>query len=86
MSTYGRLKIQCLYVAGTLTECPLRRRDCLREMYVSGGLTVNVPPCGTSSSLCGLQDSRYFCAFFRRARSQGRGLRSARVTQEGRSL
>ena len=25
MSAYGRLKIQCLYVAGTMTECPLRR-------------------------------------------------------------
>ena len=25
VSAYERLKLQCLYVAGTMTECPLRR-------------------------------------------------------------
>ena len=25
VSAYERLKMQCLYVAGTMTECPLRR-------------------------------------------------------------
>ena len=25
VSAYGRLKMQCLYVAETMTECPLRR-------------------------------------------------------------
>ena len=37
--------MQCLYVAGTLTACPLRRGVCLWEvkmqcLYVAGTLTV----------------------------------------------
>ena len=32
--------MQCLYVAGTLTECRLRRGVCLQEVSVSRGLTV----------------------------------------------
>ena len=28
VSTYGRLKMQHLYVAGTMTECPFRRGVC----------------------------------------------------------
>ena len=40
MSTYGRSKIQCLYVAGIMTECPLRRGVHLWEMSISRGLTV----------------------------------------------
>ena len=44
VSTYGRLIMQCLYVAGTLTECPLRRGVQLREVSVSGDSTVYTDP------------------------------------------
>ena len=32
MSAYGRLKMQCLYVTGTSTDCPLR--DCALKCSV----------------------------------------------------
>ena len=32
VSTYGRFKMQCLYVTGTMTECLLRRRVHLWEV------------------------------------------------------
>ena len=32
--------MQCLYVAGTITKCPLTGGVRLREVSVSGGLTV----------------------------------------------
>ena len=40
VSAYGRLKIQCLYVARRMTKCPLTRGVRLREVSVGGGLTV----------------------------------------------
>ena len=43
VSAYGRLKMQCFYVAGAMTECLLRRGAFLREarlqiqrLYVAG--------------------------------------------------
>ena len=38
--TYRRLKMLCLYAAGTSTECPLRRGVSLQKVSVSGGSTV----------------------------------------------
>ena len=32
VSDYGRLKMQCLYVTGTMNECLLRRGVRLREV------------------------------------------------------
>ena len=40
VSAYERLKMLCLYVAGYMTRCPLRRGVRLREVSVSGGSTV----------------------------------------------
>ena len=29
VSAFGRLKMKCLYVSGTMAECPLRKGVCL---------------------------------------------------------
>ena len=40
VSAYGRLKVKCLYVAGTMNKYPLRRGVCLwevkNEVFVCG--------------------------------------------------
>ena len=45
MSAYGRLKIHHLYVAGTMTDCPLKRGVCLWEVK-------------NSTFVCGWDDDR----------------------------
>ena len=45
VSAYGRLKIQHLYVAGTMTDCPLKRGVCSWEVK-------------NSAFVCGWDDDR----------------------------
>ena len=40
--------MQCLYVAENMTKCPLTRGVHLREVSVSGGLTVHDLNCRVS--------------------------------------
>ena len=42
LKSYGRSKMNCLYVARNMTKCPLTRGVRLQEVSVSGGSTVYI--------------------------------------------